>query len=309
MLWAIFNIVLLCAAGAAQAQTGPAVAAPRIGVILEDLALALDEPPFVLDLVVGLVGDVETYRASSGHAEIVTAQVAGSQLTLTPEALGVTTVSVSATNGWGSAFQEFRVTVVAGMVPEIVSMIEEPVLVVGDRPVEIDVSPAFSGGVLAYEATSGDPSLVRVQVVGSRMSLVGLAAGTTRVSVVATGVAGAALQTVRVQVIEAATPAVVDPLPDRTLTVGDPPQVVDVSPAFSGNGLGYTATAGDPGVVRLEMSGSSLSLTGVAAGVTTVSVDGENPLGTALQPFRVTVQAPGPAGTGRAGPVQENPTG
>ena len=180
-------------------------------------------------------------------------------------------------------------------------MIDEPVLVVGDPPVEIDVSAAFSGGVLAYDATSGDPNLVRVQVVDSRMSLVGLAAGTTRVSVVATGVAGAALQTVRVQVIEAATPAVVDPLPDRTLMVGDPPQVVDVSPAFSGNGLGYTATAGDPGVVRLEMSGSSLSLTGVAAGVTTVSVDGENPLGTALQPFRVTVQAPGPAGTGRAG--------
>ena len=309
MLWAIFNIVLLCAAGAAQAQTGPAVAAPRIGVILEDLALALDEPPFVLDLVVGLVGDVEIYRVSSGDAEIVTAQVAGSHLTLTPAALGATTVAVSATNGWGSAFQEFRVTVVAGRVPEIVSLIDEPVLVVGDPPVEIDVSAAFSGGVLAYDATSGDPNLVRVQVVDSRMSLVGLAAGTTRVSVFATGVAGAALQTVRVQVIEAAAPAVVDPLPDRTLTVGDPPWVVDVSPAFSGNGLGYTATAGDPGVVRLEMSGSSLSLTGVAAGVTTVSVDGENPLGSALQSFRVTVQAPGPAGTGRPGPVQENPTG
>ena len=309
MLWAIFNIVLLCAAGAAQAQTGPAVAAPRIGVILEDLALALDEPPAVVDLVAGLVGDVETYRAVSGDASVVTVQVAGSKVTLTPVAVGQTTVSVTAANELGSAYQDFRITVVARGAPEILVLIEERVLTLGSPPVEIDIAPAFSDGVLTYTATTDDPSLVAVQVSGSRVALTGLSPGTTRIFATATGVSGVALQAFRVDVIEAGPPMGAESLTDQVLTVGDPPSVLDVSSAFSGGGLTYRAAAGDGAVVRAEMWASELSLTGLAAGVTTVSVTATNASGAAVQSLHVTVHNWETSDTGRLGPAQENPTG
>ena len=309
MLWAIFNIVLLCAAGSAQAQTGPAVAAPRIGVILDDLALALDEPPAVVDLVTGLVGDVETYRAVSGDASVVTVQVAGSRVTLTPVAVGETTVSVSAANELGSAYQDFRITVVARGAPEILVLIEERVLTLGSPPVEIDIAPAFSDGVLTYTATTDDPSLVAVQVSGSRVALTALAPGTTRVFASATGVSGVALQAFRVDVIEAGPPMGAESLTDQVLTFGDPPLVLDVSPAFTGDGLTYRAAAGDGAVVRAEMWASELSLTGLTAGVTTVSVTATNASGSAVQSLHVTVHNWETSDTGRLGPAQENPTG
>ncbi len=336
---------LLCTAGAAQAQTNPTlsigamspvggiedtaspatgvaphsgdggetssepVGAPRIGVILEDLTLALDEPPAVVDLVAGLVGDVETYDASSEDVTVVTVQVAGSKLTLIPVAPGETTVSVSAVNAQGAAYQEFGITVVARSAPEILTLIEERVLTLGAPPVEVDVSPAFSDGVLIYTATSDDPSLVAVQVSGSTVALTGLAPGTTRIFATATGVSGVALQAFRVQVVEAAPPMGAEPLTDQVLAVGDPPSVLDVSSAFSGDGLTYRASANDGGVVRAEMSESELSLAGLSTGVTTVSVTATNSSGAAVQSLQVTVHSPGTSVTDRIGPAQENPTG
>ena len=295
--------------GDSATTSSEAAAAPRIGAILEDVALALDEPPAVLDLVAGLVGDVDTYQARSADAEVVTVHVVGSMLTLTPVALGETSVSVFATNEQGSAYQEFGVAVVARSAPEIVALIEERVLTLGAPPVVVDISPAFSDGVLTYAATCDDPSLVAVRVSGSRVALTGLAPGTTRIFATAEGVSGAALQAFRVQVVEARPPVGAEPLADRVLTVGDPPLVLNVSSAFSGDGLTYRATAGDGAVVRAEMSASELSLTGLSGGVTTVSVTATNPSGAAVQSLHVTVHMPENSASGRTGPARENPTG
>ena len=56
--------------------------------------------------------DTLTYTAASGNTGVVTAAVTGSTLTLTPEAVGTTTITVTATDPGGlSAFQELTVTV------------------------------------------------------------------------------------------------------------------------------------------------------------------------------------------------------
>ena len=290
-------------------SSSEAVGAPRIGVVLDDLTLALDKPPAVVDLVAGLVGDVEAYDASSDDVTVVTVQVAGSKLTLTPVVLGETTVSVSAVNEQGAAYQEFEVTVVARGAPDIVALIDETVLTPGAPPVVIDISPAFSDGVVTYKATSADPSLVAVQISGSTVALSGLAPGTTRIFAIAEGVSGVALQAFRVQVVEARPPVGAEPLADQVLTVGDPLAVLDVSSAFSGDGLAYRAAAGDGAVVRAEILASELSLTGLSGGVTTVSVTATNSSGAAEQSLQVTVRSPGTSAGGRIGPTRENPTG
>ena len=285
----------------------PPVAAPRIGAILQDRVLVLDDSPVVLDLVAGLVGDVKTYRAVSDNKAVATTQISGSKLTLTPVALGVATVSVSGSNEQGSAFQAFRVTVVRSGTPGIARIVRGRVLTVGAAPAVVDLAPVFSGTIQSYQATSADPSLVRVRISGSRVSITGVAPGITTVTVTAKGASGVALQSFAVRAVEAGAPKVVRFLRSRTLTVGDRPLTVDASTTFSGNDLRYTAIAGDPGVVRIEVSGDRLVLTARAAGVTTVSFIAQNSQGAAFQSFRVTVQGAGTAG-GTAGPAQEIPT-
>ena len=186
--------------GGPVVSTNPA-AAPRIGIFLRDVVLVIDEPPLEIDLVASVVGAIDSYRALAANPGIVTAVVSGSKLTLAPEALGVTTVSVSAGNSRGSAFQSFRVTVIERGAPKLVSFLPNRVLYLGDPPVGFDVSPAFTGAVTSYTAGAGDPNVVGVSMTGSRVSLTGLATGVTTVTVRAVNPSGVALQSFRVTVL------------------------------------------------------------------------------------------------------------
>ena len=63
------------------------------------------------------------------------------------------------------------------------------------------MSAGFGGTVDSYAAQSSDTGIVTVTLAGSRLSLTGLAAGTTNVAVTATNTKGSALQTIRVTVL------------------------------------------------------------------------------------------------------------
>ena len=283
--------------------------------MFQDRVLALDSPPIMVDLVAGLVGDVKNYRAISSVGDIVTATVSGSQLTLTPLTVGVSTISVSGSNASGSAFQSFQVTVVSSVSPTIVSSVSPTivrfigsrVLAPGAPPTAIDLSEVFSGTVTSYQAVSSNPAVLHVRVTGSRLSLTGLASGTATVSVSAKNPSGAALLSFEVRIVEAGAPRVARFLRGGRLPVGERHRL-DLSAAFTGSALRYQATAGDPGVVHVEVSDQRLYLTGRAPGVTTVSVSVTNSQGAALQSFRVTVDAAAAPGAAPAGPAQEIPT-
>ena len=115
-------------------------------------------------------------------------------------------------------------------------------------------------------------------------------------------------QTFRVTVIERGAPKFASLLPNRVLYVGDPPSVVDVSAAFTGTVTSYAASAGDPNLIGVSTSGSRVSLTGLAPGVTTVTVSAANTNGVAMQSFRVTVLTRQSSGAAPPGPLQEIPT-
>ena len=187
--------------GGGPQQTTQQASAPRIGVFLNDVVLVLGDPAREIELVASVVGPVDTYRALAGDPRIVTVVVSGSSLTLNPVALGVTTVSVSASNTRGAMFQSFRVTVIERGAPRFVSLLRDRVLFVGDPPMTVDVSPAFGGTVRSYLSTAGDPNIVGVAMTGSSLSLSGLAPGVTTVTVRANNVNGVALQSFRVTVV------------------------------------------------------------------------------------------------------------
>jgi len=110
---------------------------------------------------------------------------------------------------------------------------------------------------------------------------------------------------------EVVTPAVPEPEPNRApIPVGTIPAVtvevdgtrrVDAAAYFSdpdGDGLSYAAVAADPGVVRVSVAGSAVTVGGVAKGETTVTVtasDGNG--GTAHQVFTVNVPNRAPEAT------------
>ena len=75
-----------------QTATTPG-GAPAIGLFLGDQVLQVGAPPVVVDVSVGFVGVVDSYKAVAGNGRIVGVSVSGSQVSLTGLTVGVTTVS------------------------------------------------------------------------------------------------------------------------------------------------------------------------------------------------------------------------
>ena len=90
-------------------------------------------------------------------------------------------------------------------------------------------------------------------------------------------------------------PQTVGAIPPQSVNTGET-ATVDVAAYFrdpDGGALTYTAATSNPGVVSVAVSGSSLTLVGVADGAATVTVTAADPGGlTAAQSVAVTVQTP-----------------
>lgn len=195
----------------------------------------------------------------------------------------------------------------AVVTPRIKALVNDVVLRIGAPPFVLDLATVMGAATDSHRALAADPRVVTVVVSGSRMTLSAVATGVTKVTITASNSKGSAVQSFEVTVvgaegpptgspdvtiIERSAPAIVTLLGQQTLTVGDPPTVLDVAAAF-GRPLGatYRATADDPRLVTVVVSGPSLSLTGLTPGTTTVSISAHNASGSARQTIRVTIRA------------------
>ena len=196
--------------------------------------------------------------------------------------------------------------------PVTVGTLPAQTLPIAGGAVTVDVSGAFSdpdGDPLTYGVVSSAPAVAAVSVSGPVVTLTPLAAGAATVTVTATDPTGSstpATQTFAVTVPNR-SPVAVGTLPAQTLPLADGAVMVEVAGSFSdsdGDPLTYAASSSAPGVATVEMgrgglagargsAGSTLTLTPLAAGETTVTVtatDAGGSGGTATQSFRVTVQ-------------------
>ena len=155
-----------------------------------------------------------------------------------------------------------------------------------------------AGGILTYAAVSGDPGVATVAVSGSQLTVTGMSAGVTSITVAVAATTGLTVtQTFSVTV--AAMPPEVAPIADLALGASAV-QTVGLSTHFTdtaGGGLTYTATSGDPTVAMVAVSGDQLTVMGVSAGVTSVTVTAAATTGlTVTQTFSVTVGQSTPGG-------------
>ncbi len=258
---------------------------PEVDEQVADTLVRVTESTTV-DLTNAFSGTALSYMAAVSPETAASASIDGTTLTLSGLVAGAATVTVTATNTEGSAEQTFMLTV-EDIPPEVAEMIGD-VTVRATESVTVDISGAFSGTALEYSAMSASEDMATVSVDGTVLTVMGVAAGPTTVTVTATNTAGSASQDVAVTV-EDIPPAVAEPLEAATVLVGST-VMVDLTDAFSGTALSYSAVSASDAMATVSVDGAMVSVTGVAAGPVTVMVTATNTAGSASQDLEVTVE-------------------
>ncbi len=291
--------------------TTVAVAAPTVAATLAARTVTAGATSDV-DVAAGFAGTVDSYSATSSDITKLTVSVAGSVVTLSGVAVGSPTVTVTATNTGGEVSQTFTVTVAAPPAPTVAATLAARTVTAG-ATTDVDVAAGFAGIVDSYSAASSDTTKLTVATTGSVVTLTGVAAGTATVTVTATNTGGSISQTVAVTVEAPDAPTVASTLAAQTVAVGATSDL-DVAEGFAGIVDSYSATSGDTTKLTVATDGSVVSLTGVAAGETTVTVTATNTTGSVSQTITVTVRevlltltAPSYCLTGEGRPVLITP--
>ena len=297
--WGIATLLVAWAAACGEGGGGPLVplvpdrpetpnrapeavgSIPPVGLAARD-DVAFDVSSFFSDPD----GDQLSYQAESSDASVATASVSGSTVTIAAVAAGSATVTVTARDPAGlSAMQNVAVTVErANRAPEVVNSIP-PVGLAAGEDVTFEVPSYFSdpdGDALSYAAASSDVSVATASVSGSTVTIAAVAAGSATVTVTVRDPAGlSASQAVDVTVSDGSNRAPEGTLPFADVTL--PAGVTITFNVFSyffdpdGDRLTYSGQTSNPDVTAVAVSGSALSLTGVAEGQATVAVTARDP--------------------------------
>ena len=249
-------------------------------------------------------GDELVYAATSADPTRATAAVAGSAVTVTGVAKGRATVTVTATDTEGLTAQQGFAVTVPNRPPEATAAIADLTVEV-DSAVVVDLATRFAdpdGDALVYAATSADPTRATAAVAGSAVTVTGVAKGRATVTVTATDTEGLTAQQGFAATVPNRGPGAAAAIADVTVEV-DSAAVVDLATRFAdpdGDELAYAATSSDPARATVAVTGSAVTVTGIAKGRATVTVTATDTEGlTARQSFAVTVpnRAPRAVGT------------
>ncbi len=230
--------------------------------------------------------------------------VTDSEVTVAGVAKGNATVTVTATDPGGLTAEQSFVVTVPNRPPHAVGTIAQQDVYVGDT-VEIEVVAHFSdpdGDTLAYMAASSDTALAAVSVSEGTVVVTGITVGSAAVTVTATDPEGLAAEQQFAVTVPNRAPEAVGTVAAREVHVGDS-VTIDVAANFvelDGQELEYAVATSDAATVSVAVTGSEVTVRGVAVGMATVSVTAQDPEGLwAGQEFVATVpnRAPEAVGT------------
>lgn len=251
-------------------------------------------------------GDALTYVAETTAGDVVTARVTGAMLVMNAGIKGAASLTVTATDPGGlSTRNSFAVTVL-NRAPTVTTPIPARTLKPG-APVTVELSPHFAdpdGDTLVYAAESSAHQVVTVSVRGSILTLRARAKGAADVTVTATDPDGLMAEQVLTVAVANQAPIAVGRFPDLSIA-RDERLTRSISGYFSdpdNDPLEYSGRTADSRIVLASVSGSAVTVTGVSAGQTTLTLTAADPEGlTATQRFAVTVKDDGGGGGGGGG--------
>ena len=280
--------------------------APQVAVAIADQAVGLNAS---IDVdVASNFSDADddslTYTAESDAMSIATVDVDGSVVEITGVAEGTANITVTADDGNGGTVDDaFEVTVsAANHAPQVAVAIADQAVGL-TASIDVDVASNFSDAdddSLTYTAESDAMSIATVDVDGSVVEITGVAEGTANITVTADDGNGGTVDDAFEVTVSAANqaPEVATAIADQTVEMGAMIDVV-VAGNFSDaddDSLTFTAVSDDATMARVAVSGSMLTITGVAEGSATITVtadDGNG--GTVDDAFDVTVNPTSPA--------------
>ena len=277
-------------------------ARPEAVGTLDSIPLTVGGSPAEVDVAAAFTGAGLTITAQTGNAQVATATVSGTVVTVTPVGAGNTTLTVTAENEGGQARQRAQVSVVTSGAPRAVGTLAAVSLSAGGSAGEVDVADAFTGSGLTIKARAGDTQVATVTVAGTVVTITPVGAGNTVVSVTAENANGSAQQRVTVTVA-ASPPSAVGTLAPVSLSASGSAVTVDVASAFAPGGFTVEAESGDTGVVTVGVSGTVVTITPVSAGSTSVEVTARAAGGSATQSISVTVVGGAPQAVGTVSPL------
>ena len=279
---------------------------PAVTTPIPEQTIALGTPGTV-DLSLHFAdpdGDALVYTAVSSD-RVVRVSVRESTLTLRARAKGSAEVTVTATDPDDLTAEQTFTVVVANQAPTTVGHFPE-LTIARQESLTFPISIYFSDpdrDPLEYSGGTANPRIARASVSGAAVTLTGVSAGQTTLTLTATDPDGlTATQTATLTVVGATggTPTPVGTIPDQTLSQRVE-RTLNASEYFrdpNGDALRYRASTGDRAVASVSVSGAQMTVRGVATGETTLTVTASDPSGlSAAQTARVVVVLP------RSGPV------
>ncbi len=159
-----------------------------------------------------------------------------------------------------------------------------------------------NGDMLAYSATSSNPSVATAAAAGSSVTVTAVSPGSAAITITASDPGGLSATSVVNVTVPNRAPRPVGTIAPVTVAGGET-ATVDVSGNFmepDGQTLSYSAASSNPSVATAAVAGSTVTVTAVGRGTATVTVTATDPGGeSAAQSFQVTVpnRAPEPRGS------------
>ena len=248
-------------------------------------------------------GDTLTYTATSSDTGKATVRVSERNLHITAVAGGRSTITATATDPDGLTATQTFTSVVTEDIPDQTAVAGSGVLgISASAVVHFGRSP---GDLFVYSATSSDTSVVTITTPhlptfgnSAYLGINPVGAGTATVTAKLTYGNSRTSRSFTVTVYDG--PSAIGTIPDKTLHYGgpnSPSTPVDLSTyfgAYDTSTLTYTAVSSDTSKVTVSLSGTTLSLTPVAAGgsstITARATDSSNKYAT--QTFTATVKGP-----------------
>ena len=231
-------------------------------------------------------GDALTFTAASSNAATASVAVSGGVVTVTAAARGVVTVTVTARDPGGLSAQLAFTVTVPNQGPVAVGAVPAQTVFVGETA-SVDMAAYFNdpdGDALNFAAASANAGVVSVVIAGSTVTITAVAPGATMVTVTAADPERMSAQQTLSVTVPNRGPVAVDTIPGQSVEPGQS-VAVDLSPFFNdpdSETLSYAAASSNAGVATATVAGSSVTVSGVAAGTVVVTVTASDPASSAL---------------------------
>ena len=276
-------------------------AAPMVAKEIEDQTLTVVNSAMVslAGVFTDPDGDDLTYSVMSSDVDVATVDRNGMDVTITGVKVGMTTITVTATDPSGLSAMTMFDAEVENSAPTIANEIEDQTLTVV-TPAMVSIADTFmdpDGDDLTYTAMSSDEAAATVDLEGMDLTITGVKVGMTMITVTATDPDGLYAMTTFEAEVENAAPMVVNEIDDQTLTVVDP-AMVSIADTFmdpDGDELKYTVMSSNTAAATVDLDGTDLTVTGVKVGMTTITVTATDPSGlSAMDMFDAEVENAAP---------------